>query len=234
MIRAEIRASELGVVELAERYNVSRATVAKWKSRDDSQDRSCRPHELSTTLSEGQEISVAEIRRLTLIPLDDLLVAVREFINPVVSRSALDRCLRRHGVGNLRELQAAAREAYGEATAKPVKSFKDYEPGFVHVDIKYLSQMSDESSRRYLFVAIDRAARWVFLAPLPLDASDTDCLICGNPFAKRHNIDVVKRRRRTEPQLAGAVALDGTQLLLLGVLVQVGVSDESNFLGSVH
>lgn len=88
------------------------------ESRDDPKDRSHRPHKLSTTLSEGQEIVVAEIRRLMLRPLDDLLVVVREFINPAVSRSALDRCLRRHGVGNLRELQAAAREADGEATAK--------------------------------------------------------------------------------------------------------------------
>lgn len=29
--------------------------------------------------------------------------------------------------------------------------------------MKYLPQMADESSRRYLFVAIDRATRWVFI-----------------------------------------------------------------------
>jgi hypothetical protein len=52
--------------------------------------------------------------------------------------------------------------AEGETiTAK--KTFKDYEPGFLHVDIKYLPQMPDETSRSYLFVAIDRATRWVFL-----------------------------------------------------------------------
>lgn len=39
------------------------------------------------------------------------------------------------------------------------KTFKDYAPGFVHVDIKYLLQMADEAARRYLFVAIDRATR---------------------------------------------------------------------------
>ena len=43
------------------------------------------------------------------------------------------------------------------------KTFKDYEPGFVHIDIRYLPQMPDETSPRYLFVAIDRATRWVFL-----------------------------------------------------------------------
>jgi hypothetical protein len=43
------------------------------------------------------------------------------------------------------------------------KTFKDYEPGFVHADIKYLPQMPDETSRRYLFAAIDRARRRVCL-----------------------------------------------------------------------
>jgi transposase InsO family protein len=94
-----------------------------------------------------------------LLPLDDLLVVTRELINPAVSRSGLDRCLQRHGMGSLRDLQA---KAAGESEAPP-KSFKDYVPGFVHVDIKYLPQMPDEKARRYLFVAIDRATRWVCL-----------------------------------------------------------------------
>ncbi len=41
------------------------------------------------------------------------------------------------------------------SVAAPKKTFKDYEPGFLHIDIKYLPQMSDETQRRYLFVAID-------------------------------------------------------------------------------
>ena len=49
------------------------------------------------------------------------------------------------------------------ARPKPAKTFKDYEPGFLHVDIKYLPQMPGETQRRYLFVAIDRATRWVYL-----------------------------------------------------------------------
>ena len=87
---------------------------------------------------------------------------LREFINPHVSRSGLDRCLRRHGVANLRQLQAQARVDTGEVEA-PTKTFKDYEPGFLHMDIKYLPQMPNEAARRYLFVAIDRATRWVLM-----------------------------------------------------------------------
>ena len=73
-----------------------------------------------------------------------------------MSRSGLDRCLRRHGVGNLRDLQA-------KDPQPKHKAFRAYEPGYLHVDVKYLPQMADESSRRYLFVAIDRATRWVFV-----------------------------------------------------------------------
>ena len=47
------------------------------------------------------------------------------------------------------------------------KTRLDYAFGFVHVDVKYLPQMADESRRTYLFVAIDRATRWVYLEILP-------------------------------------------------------------------
>ena len=91
-----------------------------------------------------------------MISLDDLLAVVREFLNPKASRSGLDRCLRRHGVGNLREMK--------DKDAKPKHSaFKAYEPGYIHIDVKYLPQMQDETKRCYLFVAIDRATRWVFI-----------------------------------------------------------------------
>ncbi len=95
---------------------------------------------------------VVELRRTLLLPLDDLLSITHEFINPAASRSGLDRCLRRHGVSNLKTLQP---EIEGEEA--PKKTFKDYEPGFLHIDIKYLPQMPDESQRRYLFVAIGKS-----------------------------------------------------------------------------
>ncbi|TDR52044.1 integrase-like protein [Halomonas ventosae] len=33
----------------------------------------------------------------------------------------------------------------------------------MHIDIKHLPQMPDEQQKRYLYVAIDRATRWVYL-----------------------------------------------------------------------
>jgi transposase-like protein len=160
LVRAEIKASQDSIAEVARRYNITKATVRKWKGREAPADLSHRPHKLSTTLSPGEEAVVVELRRMLLLPLDDLIVTTREFVNADVSRSALNRCPVRHGVGNLHALRAELNPP-DESTAKPAKTFKDYEPGFVHIDIKYLPQMPDERQRRYLFVAIDRATRWV-------------------------------------------------------------------------
>jgi len=156
--RAYIQQSSASERSLARELGVTVDTIRRWRKRTEVQDASHTPHRLQTTLTPVQEAVVVEIRRTLLLPLDDLLVVVREFLNPSVSRSGLDRCLRRHGVANLRELIP---EAEGERAAK--KTFKDYVPGFLHIDIKYLPQMRDEKARRYLFVAIDRATRWVYL-----------------------------------------------------------------------
>jgi len=173
LVRAEIKASSDSTAALARRYNITKATVRKWKGRAQADDLSHRPHKLSTTLTAAQEAIVVELRRTLLLPLDDLLVITREFVCQDLSRSALDRCLRRHGANDLRALRAQQNPE--EAAGKPVKTFKDYEPGFVHIDIKYLPQMPDETQRSYLFVAIDRATRWVFVHIYP-DQSDASAV----------------------------------------------------------
>jgi transposase InsO family protein len=158
-IRQEIKDSGLSDREAAKVFNISRATAAKWLKRDDVQDRSHRAHTLHTTLSTPQEAIVLSLRQSLYLPLDDLLYVTRQYINADVSRAGLARLLKREGMPRLEDVIP---KAEGE-TPSPKKTFKDYEPGFVHIDIKYLPQMPDESSRRYLFVAIDRATRWVLM-----------------------------------------------------------------------
>ena len=156
-VRAQIAASGEAASSLAARFGITEATVYKWKQRKVFQDRPHTAHRLQTTLTPAHEAIAVELRKTLLLPLDDLLAITREFLCKDVSRSGLDRCLRRHGVGNLAALQPA--------TPKPPhKAFKAYEPGYLHMDVKYLPQMADETRRRYLFVAIDRATRWVFVA----------------------------------------------------------------------
>jgi len=158
-IRQEIKDSGLSDREAAKVFNITRATAAKWLKRDDVQDRSHRAHTLHTTLSATQEAIVLSLRQSLYLPLDDLLYITREYINEAVSRAGIARLLKREGMSRLEDIIP---KSEGE-TLSSKKTFKDYEPGFVHIDIKYLPQMPDETSRRYLFVAIDRATRWVFL-----------------------------------------------------------------------
>ena len=140
-IRAAIQASDEPAWIVAERHGTSEQTVWKWRKRDSVEDRSHTPHRLQTTLTPAQEAVAVALRKTLLVSLDDLLAVVREFLNPNASRSGLDRCLRRHGVGNLRDLKAR--------TPQPKRSaFKAYEPGYIHIDVKYLPQMADDE---YLF-----------------------------------------------------------------------------------
>ena len=122
-IRQRMSGSDEPAAVLALRYGVSEETARKWKRRDSVQDLSATPHNLQTTLTAAQEAVVVQLRRLLLLPLDDLLAVTREFLNPDVSRSGLDRCLRRHGVSNLKALLP-------KTPAEPRKTFKAYEPGF--------------------------------------------------------------------------------------------------------
>lgn len=108
-IRCEIQHSKLSASELADNFGVTIATIVRWRERDFVEDASHTPRRLKTTLSPAQEVVVVELRRLLLLPLDDLLVVTREFVNAKVSRSGLDRCLRRHGVSRLAELKPKSR-----------------------------------------------------------------------------------------------------------------------------
>lgn len=97
-VRAAIQASDEPAWVLAERHGTTEQTVWRWRKRDSVEDRSHTPHRLQTTLTSAQEAVAVALRKTLRISLDDLLAVVREFLNPDVSRSGLDRCLRRHGV----------------------------------------------------------------------------------------------------------------------------------------
>ncbi|NRA42204.1 MAG: helix-turn-helix domain-containing protein [Pseudomonadales bacterium] len=104
-MRAFIRESDLPTAVLARLLKISEATVKKWRTRDDLQDASHTPKNLQTTLSPAQEYVVVELRKRLLLSLDELLLVSQQFINPDVSRSGLQRCLKRHGVSKLARLK---------------------------------------------------------------------------------------------------------------------------------
>ena len=89
------------------------------------------PHRLQTILTPPQEAVEIVLRKTLLVVIDDLLAVVGEFLNPDVSGSGLDRCLRRNGVGHIRDFQA-------KDPRPKHRALKAYEPGYLHVDVKYL------------------------------------------------------------------------------------------------
>jgi hypothetical protein len=65
--------------------------------------------------------------------LDDLLTVVREFQKPNVSHLELDRCLRRHDVGNLHAKKVRSKQS----------AFNAYSLGYIHIGVKCLSYLID-------------------------------------------------------------------------------------------
>ncbi|MDA7745730.1 helix-turn-helix domain-containing protein [Psychromonas sp.] len=106
-IRAFIRESELPTAVLARLLKISESTVRKWRQRDTVQDASHTPKRSNTTLTLQQQYVVVQLRNRLMLSLDDLLKVCRQFINENTSRAGLQRCLKRHGVSKLADIDPA-------------------------------------------------------------------------------------------------------------------------------
>jgi len=158
-VRAEIARSSEPTGILARRFGVSTETVRKWRRRGPAacEDRSSRPHTLPWKASEEERAIVRALRRATGFPLDDLTFVVGHFL-PHLDRDNVYRILKAAGLSR-RPPPAAPERAAGK--------FKEYELGFVHMDVKHLPKLrtaDGELRKRFLFVAIDRRSRSVHLA----------------------------------------------------------------------
>ena len=84
------------------------------------------------------------------MPLDDCLCALQPTI-PHLTRSSLHRCLQRHGIGRLPDVE-------GDKPHK--KTFKTYPIGYFHIDI---AEVRTEQGKLHMFVAIDRTSKFAFV-----------------------------------------------------------------------
>ena len=150
-IRRAIQNSEESLRALAGRYGINQKTVAKWRKRTSVADLPTGPKEpKSTVLTLDEEAIIVAFRRHTLLPLDDCLYALQPTM-PHLTRSSLHRCLQRHGISRLPEVD-------GDKPAK--KKFKAYPLGYFHVDI---AEVQTAEGKLYLFVAIDRTSKFAFV-----------------------------------------------------------------------
>ena len=149
-VRRAIQHSQESLRALAARYGINQKTVAKWKKRGSVADLPTGPKEpRSRVLTIEEEAIAVAFRRHTLLPLDDCLYALQPTI-PHLTRSSLHRCLQRHGISRLPDV---------EGDKPDRRKFKAYPIGYFHIDI---AEVCTEEGRLYLFVAIDRTSKLAF------------------------------------------------------------------------
>lgn len=158
-VRQEIARSTEPTGVLAKRFGVSTETIRKWRKRgvQDCLNHSSRPHKLPWKATAEERAVVCALRQATGFPLDDLTFVVTHFL-PHLNRDAVYRILKAEGLGRLPPAHERKRKS---------GTFRDYDLGFVHMDIKHLPKLrtaNGESRKRYLYVAIDRCSRQVHLA----------------------------------------------------------------------
>ncbi len=130
--RGEIARSTEPSGTVAKRYGISAETVRKWRKRGaaDCLDRSARPHQLPWKATEEERAIVCALRRSTNFLLNDLSFVVCHFL-PHLNRDSIRRILKAEGL-NRRP------KPFSECAAKGQGTFRDYDLGFVHIDIKHL------------------------------------------------------------------------------------------------
>lgn len=150
-VRAELQAAQASTRTLATQYSLNPKTVAKWRRRTTTSDLPMGPRvRHSTVLSPAEEAFVVEFRRRTLLPLDDILGRLRATV-PQLSRSALHRCLQRHGISRLPQS--------GENASKRGR-FTETAIGYVHIDV---AELRSAEGKVYLFLAIDRVSKFTYV-----------------------------------------------------------------------
>mgnify|MGYP001951238245 FL=1 len=148
-LRSDVpKGAQASLTALSRELGIDPKTVAKWRKRATVEDMKSGPREpRSTVLTEAEEAAVVAFRRHTLLPLDDCLYALQPSI-PHLTRSALHRCLQRHGISRLPDIEGD----------KPKRQkFKRYPIGFFHVDI---AEVQTAEGKLYLFVGIDRTSKF--------------------------------------------------------------------------
>ena len=147
-IRKIIQQSSLSNAILSNKYSVNIKTIAKYKNRDFTQDKSSRPNKIHYALSPLEKEFIRVVRTLTWMDLDDLSDTICDVI-PHANRSNIYRTLKSF---NINQIPKAKKEK--------AKKFKEYKPGFLHIDVTYLPKL--DGQKYYLFVAIDRATRLLY------------------------------------------------------------------------
>lgn len=146
-------------------------------------------------LSLEEEAIIVAFRKHALLPLDDCLYALQPTI-PYLTRSSLHRCLQRHGISRLPDVE-------GDKPAK--RKFKRYPIGYLHIDI---AEVRTAEGKLHMFMAVDRTSKFVFAelhekAPTRIAAEFMGRLIEAVPY-KIHTVLTDNGIQFTTPGAGGS------------------------------
>ena len=150
--RKSIQESKESITKLAQRYGISRATAHKWKKRETTEDQRPGPAKgYGSRISKEEEMIICEVRKMSKLPLDDLLAALSG-VKADLSRAGLYRCLKRNGLDKL--------EKEPKRIKREVQKFEETEIGFVHIDS---CEISFEWGKAIVFAGIDRRSKLCYI-----------------------------------------------------------------------
>lgn len=151
-VRKEIKDSKETVYSLSKKYHLNWGTIKKWKFAEHIEDKSSRPHNLNTTLTQWQEDVILFERRQFKKTVDEIFFALETTI-PDLYPMKIYRCLKRYGLNVLPQ-------EFVDAERK-IKKFRKYTIGYLHIDVLYAPKINKK--RWYLFTCIDRVSKIAFV-----------------------------------------------------------------------
>ena len=205
-IRRAIQASDEKNTVLAKQYRIHRQTVAKWKARDTPFDARMGPkNPRSSVLTLEDEAIILAYRWRTRLSLNESLVRLR-CLMPQLSRSALYRCLKRHGlskIGSIAECSPLTSAALKGPYCFEITAIKIGGPDDVFAEVPSV------------FLAVEEVTREVYAQVATTTpktaAAFLDRLVAQFP-QKINKVTTVSQRTLftySEPMSGGNLAADG-------------------------
>jgi transposase InsO family protein len=146
--RLLIHNSNLTNKQLSKKFSISKNTASKWKNRICFEDKSSRPDNIKYSLSDDEKLILIHLRSSTWLALDELV----ELVYGDEANSKRSAVYRLFKANNINTVPIEKKEE--------AKKFKEYSPGFLHLDVTYLPKIN--GVKRYLYVIIDRATRLMY------------------------------------------------------------------------
>ena len=151
-LRKLIKETKSTVKRLSDMYGLSHVTVRKWKRSQILTDKSCRPLNIEYALTLEEETIFLAYRKATYRGLDDTIDELSRRLGKdfFPLRSSIYRLYKRNGMNKRPKVE---KEESGV--------FAKYDPGFIHIDVTEIPNV-DTKKVQFLFVAIDRATRYMY------------------------------------------------------------------------